>query len=267
MKAQTEAKFGAEPLAKSFAEYRRAAFFIYDTFYTFFYCLFSWLCAFVVSPQGLDVEDSLSLSDSYIQKCELMNNMERIFNLQYHMVLDYSERVEKLRLGKSPTKLAVEVANYIQHHLSEAISTEDIANALFMSRCHLSTKFKAETGETLVDFILKEKTEEAKRLLRYTDKTAVSISNYLGFSSQSHFSRVFKKYTGKSPNEYREKLPPYGGYILHDADLYVNTFVAFYFSAQTLVLPLYWVKPFSFLLTVYILKVSHAHHKIQEYFA
>ena len=134
-----------------------------------------------------------------------MNNMKRIFNLQYHMVLNYTERVEKLRLGKSPTKLAVEVANYIQHHLSEAISTEDIANALFMSRCHLSTKFKAETGETLVDFILKEKTEEAKRLLRYTDKTAVSISNYLGFSSQSHFSRVFKKYTGKSPNEYREK--------------------------------------------------------------
>lgn len=158
----------------------------------------------------MDVEDSLSLSYSYIQKCELMNNMERIFKLQYHMVLDYTERVEKLRLGKSPTKLAVEVANYIQNHLSEAISTEDIANALFMSRCHLSTKFKAETGETLVDFILKEKTEEAKRLLRYTDKTAVSISNYLGFSSQSHFSRVFKKYTGKSPNEYREKLPPYG---------------------------------------------------------
>lgn len=153
---------------------------------------------------GMYVEDSLSLSDSYIQKCELMNNMERIFNLQYHMVLDYTERVEKLRLGKSPSKLTVEVANYIQHHLSEAITTEAIANALFMSRSYLSTKFKAETGETLVNFILKEKTEEAKRLLRYTDRPSVAISNYLGFSSQSHFSRVFKKYTGKSPNEYRD---------------------------------------------------------------
>lgn len=153
---------------------------------------------------GMDVEDSLSLSDSYIQKCELMNNMERIFNLQYHMVLDYTERVEKLRLGKSPSKLTVDVANYIQHHLSEAITTEAIANALFMSRSYLSTKFKAETGETLVNFILKEKTEEAKRLLRYTDRPSVAISNYLGFSSQSHFSRVFKKYTGKSPNEYRD---------------------------------------------------------------
>ena len=60
-------------------------------------------------------------------------------------------------------------------------------------------------GETLTDFILKEKTEEAKRLLRYTDKTATMIGSYLGFSSQSHFSRVFWKYTGQTPAEYRKK--------------------------------------------------------------
>lgn len=58
---------------------------------------------------------------------------------------------------------------------------------------------------TLTDFILKEKTEEAKRLLRYTDKPITSISAYLGFSSQSHFSRTFKKYTGSLPNEYRKR--------------------------------------------------------------
>ena len=74
-----------------------------------------------------------------------------------------------------------------------------------MSRPHLSSKFKAETGMTLTDFILNEKTEEAKRLLRYTDKTAAVIGSYLGFSSQGHFSRVFRKYTGLSPREYREK--------------------------------------------------------------
>ena len=120
------------------------------------------------------------------------------------MVLDYTERVDKLRAGKSKSKLVIDVANYVQHHLSEAINTEDIAKALFISRSRLSSNFKAETGENLVDFILREKTEEAKRFLRYTDKTAAAISAYLGFSSQSHFSRVFKKYTGKTPNEYRE---------------------------------------------------------------
>lgn len=153
---------------------------------------------------GMSVEDSLSLSDAYIQKCELFTNVDDIYNLQYRMVLDYTERVDKLRAGKSKSKLVIDVANYVQHHLSEAINTEDIAKALFMSRSRLSSNFKAETGENLVDFILREKTEEAKRFLRYTDKTAAAISAYLGFSSQSHFSRVFKKYTGKTPNEYRE---------------------------------------------------------------
>ena len=154
---------------------------------------------------GMDVDDALSLSDAYIQKCELMNNIDRITNLQYHMVFDYAERVEKLRYGKQPSKLVQDVAKYIQHHLSEPITTDDIAKSLFLSRSRLSVKFKEEANENLIDFILKEKIEEAKRLLRYTDKTSVAISAYLGFSSQSHFSRTFKKYTGSLPNEYRKR--------------------------------------------------------------
>ena len=70
---------------------------------------------------------------------------------------------------------------------------------------YLSRRFKEKAGETLTDFILKEKTEEAKRLLRYADKPLTAIGAYLGFSSASHFSRVFKAYVGTTPREYREK--------------------------------------------------------------
>ena len=154
---------------------------------------------------GMDVSDALSLSDAYIQKCELLGDLERITNLQYHMLFDYTEQVEKLRLGKTPSKLVLDVTNYIHHHLSEPVSIEEVAKALFLSRSRLSVKFKQEAGENLVDFILQEKTREAKRLLRYTDKSAAAISAYLGFSSQSHFSRVFKKYADCLPNEYRKR--------------------------------------------------------------
>ena len=57
---------------------------------------------------------------------------------------------------------------------------------------------------TLTDFILREKIEEAKRLLRYSDKSLSLIANYLGFSSQSHFTKTFKKYAQKTPKQYRE---------------------------------------------------------------
>ena len=154
---------------------------------------------------GMDVDDAFSNSDSYIQQCELLSYPEAIMNLQYRMILDYTERVERLRLGQRPSKLTIDVANYIQHHMSEPIMAKKIAEELFLNRSYLSRKFKEETGETLTDFILKEKTEEAKRLLRYSDKSLTAIGTYLGFSSAGHFSRVFKTYVGSTPSVYREK--------------------------------------------------------------
>ena len=154
---------------------------------------------------GMNEDEAFSLSDAYIRKCEVLNTPQQISNLQYHMVLDYTERVEKIRRGKYPSTLVRDVADYVHRHLSEPVSTEAIARELFVSRPYLSSKFKEEMGETLTDFILNEKMEEAKRLLRYTDKTATMIGSYLGFSSQSHFCRVFKKYTGHTPAEYRKK--------------------------------------------------------------
>ncbi len=154
---------------------------------------------------GMQIDDAFTLSDSYIQHCELLSTDEDITNLQYRMLLDYTERVERLCHGKTPSKLVIDVANYVQHHLSDAIKTEDIAKALYMSRPYLSKKFKEDVGENITDFILKEKTEEAKRLLRYSDKSLTAIGSYLGFSSASHFSRVFKTYVGTSPSDYREK--------------------------------------------------------------
>lgn len=154
---------------------------------------------------GMDIEDALSLSDAFIQKCELLNNIERINNLQYRMILEFTEQVEKIRHSAHGSELAIKVTNYIRHHISEAVSVEDIAKYLYLSRPYLSAKFKEETGISLTDFILKEKTEEAKRLLCYSEKSLLNISNYLGFSSQSHFSRVFKRYSGYSPSEYRDR--------------------------------------------------------------
>lgn len=154
---------------------------------------------------GMDVNDALSLSDAYIQKNELLSSVEAIENLQYHMVFDYTEKVEKIRLGKTPTKLLTDIVNYVQKHLSEPVDIAALSKAMFISRTHLAVKFKKETGMTLTEFVLKEKIEEGKRLLRYTDKPISAIAAYLGFSSQSHFANVFKKYANSSPNEYRLK--------------------------------------------------------------
>ena len=154
---------------------------------------------------GMEPEDALTLSDVYIRRAELQSTQSGIMDLQFHMILEFTEQVEKIRLGREPSRLVVEAARYVQRHLSEPIRTEEMAQELYLSRTHLSAKFKQETGMTLTDFILNEKTEEARRLLRYSDKPAAAIGEYLGFSSHSHFSRVFKKYAGMTPKQYREQ--------------------------------------------------------------
>lgn len=153
---------------------------------------------------GIDVTTSLGLSDAYIQKCELAETTDRITELNYRMILDYAERVAKLKLGQNPSVLVTKVSNYIQKHLSEAIKVEDIANELYIGRSRLSTNFKNETGINISDYITQIKIDEAKRLLRYSNQSFSQISLYLGFSSQSHFSKVFKDKTELTPFEYRQ---------------------------------------------------------------
>ena len=154
---------------------------------------------------GMDTDDALTLSDQYIQKCELMVDPMMITNMQYRMIADYCDRVERIRQGSNPSKLVIAVTNYVQHHFSEPITTEQIAEHLFMGRTRLSANFKAESGMALSEFIQRQKLDEGKRLLRFTDKSAVAIAAYLGYSSSAHFTTVFKKYFGCTPAEYRAK--------------------------------------------------------------
>ncbi len=154
---------------------------------------------------GMSPDDAFTLSSSYIQNCESSNDYYEIINLRHLMIMDFAKHVNQLHEGSHTSQLVSDVSNYINHHISEAITVEAMSKEFFMSRSYLSKRFKAESNITLTDFILSKKIEEAKYLLHYTNKSLTAISVYLGFSSPGHFSRVFRKYAFISPNEYRKK--------------------------------------------------------------
>jgi len=154
---------------------------------------------------GIDAEEAISISDNYIQKCEQINSPREITELQFHMVQSFTEQVEKLRLERIDSELKRKVYSYVQKNISVSIRSEDIADALYMSRSHLSTTFKKTTGINLNDYIHIIKLSEAKHLLTYSDKSILQISNYLGYSSQSYFCNIFKKYTGLTPKEFQSQ--------------------------------------------------------------
>lgn len=74
-----------------------------------------------------------------------------------------------------------------------------------MNANYLSELFKKEVGISTSEYIQSEKIEEAKKLLAFTNYFLLNISLWLNFHDQSHFTRVFKKITGLTPKQYRDK--------------------------------------------------------------
>ncbi len=154
---------------------------------------------------GMKVEDAFHLSDSFIQQCENAQSVEEINALSYRTVYRFTEEVGKLKEMQDTLGIKKEVYYYVVHHLSDAIKTEDVANSLYLSRTHLSSVFKKNYGEDLNHFIHRVKMEKAAELLRDTDRGISQISDYLGYSSPSHFDRVFRSFHTISPKQYRKK--------------------------------------------------------------
>lgn len=153
---------------------------------------------------GLPPEEALSLSDRCILHCEKFESPEQIMNLQYHMILDYATLVSELSRAGRSSKFMRTAAAYIREHLSDGITVEQMARDLYMSRSHLSARFKKENGASISAYIRQQKIKKAQEYLKNTDRTLLEISTYLGFSSQGYFQNVFKKATGMTPTEYRE---------------------------------------------------------------
>lgn len=164
------------------------------------------ICCFAAVEAGVNSVEIAELEELYIMKCESLDDIDRIKNLQYHMILDMAERVQKLHTwNPSHSQLVKSITDYIKENMTESITVSKIAEHLSKSRGYVTTEFKKITGINLSDYISEMKINEAKELIRYTDRSFIDISSYLGFSTQSYFIKVFKKVTGKTPREYREK--------------------------------------------------------------
>jgi AraC-like DNA-binding protein len=154
---------------------------------------------------GLDRATAFALSDMYIQKAELMADVLDLTRLNAQMVLDFTKRVEAEKCGSGHSELVRKVRDHVLSHIETCVTTDTLAKLCGMNRTYLCKLFAEETGMTVSQYVTGIKMEEAKRLMDITPKTIAEIAAYLGYSSQSHFQRVFKKYAGITPGEYRKK--------------------------------------------------------------
>jgi AraC family transcriptional regulator len=97
----------------------------------------------------------------------------------------------------------LQVLDYIHEHLHEDINLATLAALLNISQFHFSHQFKQSIGITPYQYLLQQRIERAKQLLKGSDRPITDIAFSCGFSSHSHLSRQFRQLTGMTPKAYR----------------------------------------------------------------
>lgn len=105
---------------------------------------------------------------------------------------EYSESVEQ-------------ALNYIHTNYNKDISLVNVAGNIFRSPEYFSRLFKEEVGENFSTYLMRYRLNRAREMLKKTDMKISEISYEVGYSTQSYFSRLYKKYMGKTPEEERAK--------------------------------------------------------------
>ena len=135
-----------------------------------------------------------------MEECTSKSSIEK---LSLKAALRFAQEVQKSGMRHYSREIEAAV-KYIHLHLHVPVTLEETAEAAGISASYLSRLFKKETGMLFVDYIQKERIEAACNMLTYSDYTAAQISEYLCFSTQSYFIKIFRKYTGTTPAKYKK---------------------------------------------------------------
>lgn len=163
------------------------------------------LCTRAAIEGGLDYDTAYQLSDYFIQSSERLTSADRLTDLLGKVSYTFAEKVAQSKTPVSTDERMQKAIRYIQQNVNQHLTVGDVADYAGFSKSYFSAYFKKTLGFSVSAFILRCKLEEGRELLQYTDKSISTISEFLCFSSQSHFHTAFRKQFGLTPSEYRKQ--------------------------------------------------------------
>lgn len=130
---------------------------------------------------------------------DLMKNLE-------NLKLGFSECAADTNIEGNNSFIVKNAVKYIEEHYSENLTLQEAAEHIYVSRWHLSKLLNKHVGHGFSEIVNLVRIHHAKELLEERSLRVIDVAEMVGFVNVSHFSRVFKKIVGVSPNEYRNQI-------------------------------------------------------------
>lgn len=128
-----------------------------------------------------------------------------VFHLQewiHHLI---KQSILHMHSAGETKNVISKVKKYIAENLDQDLARKQIANHVYLNPDYLARVFKKETGFSILDYLMKERLEAARKLLLQTDFPVSTIGERVGIPHFSYFSKQFKKHMDISPLEYRQQ--------------------------------------------------------------
>ncbi|TDF96635.1 response regulator transcription factor [Paenibacillus piri] len=147
--------------------------------------------------RGQTVEESIETG--HLQLHPIVLPKDALFQRLYAIMKLYHNRLAESRATHAQKAMA-----YIEEHLGHDVGLQQVAKHVHLHPNHLSEVFKKETGLNFGDYVTRQKIRRAMEILKVSPAKVSEVASSVGYEDVKYFSQLFKKYTGKTPSEYRE---------------------------------------------------------------
>jgi YesN/AraC family two-component response regulator len=167
--------------------------------------IMSALCCRGAINLGVYPETAFAFSDFFVIRLEDAKTIEEIPVLFTELLTFFRNEIKTAKENDKFSSFTKKIISYIDSHIYQSLDLMTISKNLGFNYKYVSKLFSKETGMTFVDYVNTKKIKLAKDLLKTQNCKIEDIAYYLGFSESYYFSRVFKRYVGITPNEYRKR--------------------------------------------------------------
>lgn len=151
---------------------------------------------------GTPTDSVLKLNNQFLMNLQQIKDMDMLCYKLQEIVETFSRSMFQHTPGKNSEVIRSAMA-YILAHFHTALTLESVSDHVHLHPSYFSTLFKQSTGSSFKEYLNMVRIEESKRLLANTDYSIIDIAVAVGFEDQSYFSKVFRKYTGMTPKQFR----------------------------------------------------------------